>query len=149
MPLSDTLQNCIGTDYKSLLDVSRNIGTSSIQTHTWYGDSLTLYDIFWSLTVALIQVCMLRQGRSNQDMRTSAASSNADADTLQNILGTKYQLRRHTCPSSEMADAARATEQLKLVLLQDILPTCSEEECQCFQVSSSIVQNAVRSPKHT
>lgn len=148
MLLSDASQNFIETDQKSLLDACRSIGAASIKTPTWYRDSLTLYDIFWSTTAALIQLCMLRESMPSPDMRSSAGHSNAESNALQLVLSIKFQLQKHAYISSEMAEA-RTTEQLQLLLLQDILSTCGIERCQCFKANSEIIQNVVGSPKHS
>ncbi len=131
-------------DYEtSLMDASRNIGIISLQSLNWFGHFLTLYDLFWSTTAALIQLCQLRRqvpGTATEPhyMDRAEALSN-----LRLILSIRYRLQRHAFSPSGGKQSNWASAQFLALMLQDMRQVCADERCKCFEPDSSIAQEMV------
>lgn len=125
----------------SIMDASRRIGFVSLQSSEWFCQLLTLYDLFWSTTAALIQLCLVRRQVAETDPETSTLDK-----ALRLVLSIRYRLRKQAYASPGWSHDNRAAEQFLGLMLQDIRLECTEEICRCLEPDSNIVQEMVCCP---
>ena len=129
---------------KSIIDASRNIGCISLQSSNWFYDCLAFYDLVWSTTAALNQLCMVRRHLRRAQNTLSSLDKARETRDFQLVLSTRCQLRKQLYLSSEEAQGNWAAVQFIALILQDMRLDCAEERCQCFESDSSIIHEMVR-----
>ena len=133
--------------YENSLTSAAKITTGdSSRSPDWFYNALVLYDIHWSTVAALIQLCVDSQNRHEvhewalPDDTLWLKSLNLIFTTRLELLNRMYS---HDNPCSPSRDDQWPVEQMRSLLLLGIHPSCSEDQCLCFNDDRTTIQNLV------
>lgn len=115
----------------------------------WFQNALILYDIYWSTVAALIQLCV--DSRNRQEVHEwTLPDDTLRLKNLNLILTTRLelldQIYNHDSLRGQSGDEQWPSEQTRSLLLLGIHPSCSQDQCLCFNDDRATIQNVVRNP---
>lgn len=115
----------------------------------WFHNALIIYDIYWSTVAALIQLCVDSQNRQ-EVYEWTLPDDTLRLKALSLILTTRLellsQIYSHDYPHSPSRDDQWPGEQMRSLLLLGIHPSCSQDQCLCFNDDRATIQSLVRNP---
>ncbi|KAH8687916.1 hypothetical protein BGZ60DRAFT_19211 [Tricladium varicosporioides] len=127
----------------AVVEAVRNTLDSSSDSADWLDCSLFLYDTFWSMQAALIQLCM-----DVQNAKTSQWSFSEQAILLNNlnsILTPRLKLldKVYQDPPYKRISGSFdwALEQTKVIISQELHPVCTGHSCSCFGNERANIQD--------
>jgi hypothetical protein len=145
--LSDRHQYVFQGHSRSAVDASLSNPGVSLHSANWFHDCLVLYDLQWSTTAALIQLCAARRRRQETKTGWSEVDQARELSDFRLVLATRFQLQQQILYAVGMRTTAHWTaEQLRTLLCQDLCAACAEDRCQCFQGDWSVIEDLVRPP---
>lgn len=136
--------------YENSLANAAQIATSpSSRSPDWFHNALVLYDVYWSTVAALIQLCVDSQNQQEVHEWTLPYDTQR-RKTLNLILTARVELLNRIYnrnrPFSPSADDQWPVEQMRSLLLLGMHPSCSQDQCLCFNDDRATIQNLVCSP---
>ena len=113
----------------------------------WFQNALILYDIYWSTIAASIQLCVDSRNRQGTD-EWNLPDDKLRLKNLNLILTMRLellnQIYNHDSPRSQSGDEQWPSEQMRSLLLLGMHPSCSQDQCLCFDDDRATIQNIVR-----
>ena len=127
---------------------ARNARCLSSSSPDWFQNALTLYDITWSTAAALIQLIMDTHQRKEMYIWTATDEFERKND-LNAILATRFavlnQIYCYNYPRRPREDEWM-NEPMKILLLSGFRPSCSQDQCLCFDNDQLDIDNLVFHP---
>lgn len=134
---------------KSLTNAAQRATCVSSSSADWFHNALVVYDIYWSTVAALIQLCVDSQNRQELNEWT-LPDDTLRLKTLNIILTTRLELLNQIYnrekPHNPSGVDQWPDEQMRSLLLLGIHPSCSQDQCLCFNDDRATIQNLVCNP---
>ena len=126
------------------MTAAQQIHTLAFQSQTWFHDCLVLYDVYWSTTAALVQICLMRKHRQETKEPWSTKDKARELNYLRLILTARFQIQKHVFDGVGIERGTAWTAgQLESLLDHGLCATCAKDHCKCFDYHSVVLQDLV------
>lgn len=119
----------------SVVIAAQNARSTYSGASDWFENALILYDIYWSTLAAMIQLHADFQERK-EIYRWTTADEFEKKNEFISLLTTRFnilnQIYNNNDPRCSSEDDQWINEQMKTVLLLGTHPSCSKDQCLCF-----------------